>query len=228
MRVSLIAARGGSKGIPGKNLIKFCGKPLITWTLDLAKKVSDKVLVSSDSPEILNLSEKHGCKGILRPKEISGDYASSESAWIHSLYSENINSSETIIAFQATSPLRNIEIVKKAIKKFENSAYDSLFSSRNTDAMHLWDTTQEGNLRTVNFDNNNRKMRQNKSACISQENGSFYIFTAQNFLSSGIRLHGKITQFEMPVLMSFEIDEKDDISLLESIYNNNKASFFTP
>ena len=228
MKVSLIAARGGSKGIPKKNLIKFCGKPLITWTLDLAKKLSDKVLVSSDSNEILDLSEKHGCKGILRPENISGDYASSESAWIHALKSENINSSQTVIAFQATSPLRNIRIVKNAIREFENSSYDSLFSSRNTEDMLLWDTTPKEIIRTVNFDNNNRKMRQNKPACISQENGSFYIFKAKEFLASGIRLHGKITHFEMPATMSFQIDEPNDISLLESIYNNNKSSFFTP
>ena len=82
--VSLIPARGGSKGIPNKNLIKILGKPLIQYALEasLRSKVNE-TWVSSDSKEILNFSNKLGAKIIKRPKKISSDNASSEQALLH-------------------------------------------------------------------------------------------------------------------------------------------------
>ena len=85
--VAIIPARGGSKGILNKNIIDFCGKPLIAWTIEqclYSKYISD-VWVSSDSQEILNVAEKYGAKIISRPNGISGDLASSESAWKHAI-----------------------------------------------------------------------------------------------------------------------------------------------
>ena len=77
--VAIIPARGGSKGILNKNIIDFCGKPLIAWTIEqclYSKYISD-VWVTSDSQEILDISERYGAKTIKRPDSISGDSASS-------------------------------------------------------------------------------------------------------------------------------------------------------
>ena len=85
--VAIIPARGGSKGIPGKNLLKLAGKPLIAWSIEHALKSSkiDSVWVTSDSDEILSVSVAYGAKAIKRPASISGDKATSEEAWIHAL-----------------------------------------------------------------------------------------------------------------------------------------------
>src|SRR6267154_5243012 len=85
--LAVIAARGGSKGIPNKNLIDLCGKPLIAWTVAQAGAARgvDVVAVSSDSDAILAAAEAAGGVGVRRPEEISGDLASSESAWLHAL-----------------------------------------------------------------------------------------------------------------------------------------------
>ena len=67
-------ARGGSKGLPGKNIIEFCGKPLIAWTIEHCHDGGiDLVYVSSDNDEILTIGENYGAKSIKRPYEISGD-----------------------------------------------------------------------------------------------------------------------------------------------------------
>ena len=85
--IAIIPARGGSKGIPGKNLIPINGRPLIEWSINhaLSSALVDEVWVSSDSQEILKFSESVGAKTITRPVEISGDKASSESAWIDAI-----------------------------------------------------------------------------------------------------------------------------------------------
>ena len=85
--IAIIPARGGSKGIKNKNIILFCDKPLIAHTIEQAKssKFINEVYVTSDSKEILEISEKFGAKTIQRPVEISDDFSSSESALIHAI-----------------------------------------------------------------------------------------------------------------------------------------------
>ena len=84
--VAIILARGGSKGIPNKNIIQFCGKPLIAWTIEncLDSEVCS-VYVSSDNHDILDISKQYGASCIERPSQISGDKATSESGWLHAL-----------------------------------------------------------------------------------------------------------------------------------------------
>ena len=109
---AVILARGGAKGIPKKNIIDFCGKPLIAWTIIqcLASKQVSNVWVSSDSDEILDISKKFGANIIKRPDKISGDNEPSESAWMHAI--NHIESKikydniDYIVAPQVTSPLR--------------------------------------------------------------------------------------------------------------------------
>ena len=116
--VAIIPARGGSKGILNKNIIDFCGKPLIAWTIEqclYSKYISD-VWVTSDSQEILNIAEKYGAKTIKRPDSISGDLASSEAAWMHAIEIIQRDSKiDLVFAPQVTSPLREIQDIDNAI-----------------------------------------------------------------------------------------------------------------
>ena len=85
--IAIILARGGSKGIPRKNVLDFSGHPLVAWSVIQAKlsKEIDEVYISSDSEEILEIAQSYGAKTIKRPKEISGDSSKSEEAIIHAL-----------------------------------------------------------------------------------------------------------------------------------------------
>lgn len=131
--ITIILARGGSKGIPHKNLINFAGKPLLAWSIlqaNSAKSV-EEVYVSSDSDAILDVAARFGAKTIKRPDAFSTDTATSESALLHALdaiTAERGAEPEHIVFLQATSPLREPSDIDGAVETFVSQAADSLFS----------------------------------------------------------------------------------------------------
>jgi CMP-N,N'-diacetyllegionaminic acid synthase len=222
MRVhAIILARGGSKGIPGKNIIDFCGKPLLAWTIlqALKTKAVFDVWVSSDSHEILNIASSYGAKTILRPTEISGDMNSSESAWLHAIkeIEGNINTSiEYILAPQVTSPLRSIDDFELGIKKIISSGSDSLMSVVEIEDHFIWEENKKNKLVSVNYDFTDRKLRQ-KIKKKYLENGSFYIFKTKIIREESNRLGGKISTYIMDRYKMFQIDNAEDIELCSVI-----------
>ena len=107
--IAIIPARAGSKGIKDKNIIDFCGKPLIAWSIEQAKaaKCIDEVFVSTDGEKIANVAERYGAKVIWRPEELATDTATSEDAIIHAVLEvEKKMSVKTVVFLQATSPIR--------------------------------------------------------------------------------------------------------------------------
>lgn len=227
MIITVIAARGGSKSIPQKNLVSFAGAPLLVWSLQYARQFSDVVLVSSDSSYILNFSTEYGALAIKRPENLSTDTSSSEEAWLHALDEFDAADNDTIIALQATSPLRSLAHVSQALEILKQDECDSIFSARSIDDMLLWRHTLNG-LQEVNFNNTQRTMRQTKTSKIIQENGSFYLFSTKNFKRHKTRLHKNILPLEQDSIYSEQIDEPGDINLLESIYLSNPSLFFSP
>ena len=131
--IAIIPARGGSKGIPNKNLIEFCGKPLLAWSILQAKeaKTISQVYVSSDDEEILTTAAQFGAIPIRRPKELATDASSSEEALLHALNEiEKVgtNIPDLVVFLQATSPLRTTEDIDGAVQKLIETRSDSLFS----------------------------------------------------------------------------------------------------
>ena len=129
--VAIIPARGGSKGIPGKNTLLVAGKPLVAWSIEHALHSSkiDSVWVTSDSAAILEIAQEYGARTILRPDNISGDKATSEEAWIHAV--NHIKQSvevELVVCIQPTSPVRGRHDLDEAIDKYYNQKFDSLLS----------------------------------------------------------------------------------------------------
>lgn len=213
----VIPARGGSKGIPNKNIIDFCGKPLLQHSIEQAhgSKYIDTVFVSSDSEKILKVSKKAKASVIVRPINISTDNASSESAILHAL--KNLKEEYDIIVFlQATSPLRISEDIDKCIEEFIKNKYDSLFSACLAEDFLMWENTSNG-MNSINYDYKNRKRRQDKSAQYI-ENGSIYVFNKQGFIKNNNRLFGKIGISTMETWKMFEIDNKEDLELCQNIY----------
>src|SRR5689334_18610672 len=110
--VAIIPARGGSKGIPGKNLRLVGGQPLVAWSIQHARSTSaiTRVFVSTDSPEIGDVALAHGAEVIQRPAEISGDTASSESCLVHALdviKAADGTEPDLVVLLQPTSPIRD-------------------------------------------------------------------------------------------------------------------------
>jgi len=218
MIIAIIPARGGSKGIPKKNIIDFHGKPLIAWSILQALNTPeiDEVLVSSDSDEILDVAKEYGANTIKRPEEISGDTASSESAIKHAIYALGYET-EAVVMLQATSPLRKPDDLSRAIRQFREENWDSAFSGALLDDFLIWDKASDGSLKSFNYDYMNRGRRQDREHQFV-ENGSFYIFKP-SIISNGNRLGGNIGVYIMDFWQSFEIDTMDDLELVKTLFD---------
>jgi len=126
--VSIIPARKGSKGIPNKNIIDLCGKPLIYYAIKAStQSIAEETWVSSDSEEILNISKNFGAKTIKRPSEFSDDNATSESALLH--FAENVDF-DILVFIQCTSPLIEFNDINRGVEKMKK--FESVLSVTET------------------------------------------------------------------------------------------------
>jgi len=216
MIIGIIPARGGSKAIPNKNIININEKPLINWTIlqMLNSSKIDSVYVTSDCDEILSVAQTSGAKTIKRPKSISGDEASSESAWLHALdvICEDGFEPEVLVLAQATSPVRSSKDFDKAIESFFVKKLDSLFSCNIFDDFNYWEKS-EGEFTSINYDYTDRKRRQEIRKKY-HENGSFYLTKPKILRTLNNRLGGKIGVHAMPNHTMFQIDEERDLDLI--------------
>ncbi|WP_368507574.1 acylneuraminate cytidylyltransferase family protein [Bradyrhizobium lupini] len=217
--LAVIAARGGSKGIPHKNLLDLCGKPLIAWTVEQARAARgvDVVAVSSDSDNILAAAEAAGAVGVRRPEDISGDLASSESAWLHALNAtdERMGRFERIVALQATSPIRESSDIENALATFDRDHLDSLLSVCEVEDYFNWRIGASG-PEPINYDYHNRRMRQQIEKRYL-ENGSFYVLIPSLLREQNNRLGGKIGFHVMDRHKMFQIDRPEDVKLCAAI-----------
>jgi len=220
--VCIIPARGGSKGIPCKNIMDFCGKPLIDWSIEQALKSKHikTVYVSTDDREIAKVAKSCGAKIIHRPDELAGDTSSSEDALLHVLSKIKCKQKIDLVVFlQATSPLRNSQDIDQAIEKLLKENADSLFSAALLEDFCAWG--YDGRiLKSITYNYLKRGRRQDRS-CYFLENGSVYVFKPAVLKKYHNRLGGKIAIYEMPLWKSYEIDEFKDIEICE-FYMKNK------
>jgi CMP-N,N'-diacetyllegionaminic acid synthase len=218
--IAIIPARGGSKGVRRKNLLPVCGKPLLVWTIEQAKRARgiESVWVTSDNEEILVTGERYGAYPINRPPEISGDAASSESAWLHALQfvETTTGAVDTVVGMQATSPVREPSDVDLALDMFVADGLDSLLTCCEIQDFFIWRFQPDGVPASVNYDYRARLPRQRIDTRYL-ENGSFYIFKPETLRKYQNRLGGKIGIFVMEKHKMFQVDQPDDVRLCEGI-----------
>lgn len=220
--ITIIPARGGSKGIPGKNIIDFCGKPLLAWSVLQAKgsKYVNEVYVSTDSAEIARVAIEYGAKVIDRPAEISGDTATSESALLHTVdkIEADGNKVDYVVFLQATSPIRETKDIDNAIETIIKEKADSLFSAVDIGDFYIW--KKDGDkLESINYDYKNRKRRQDYGGQYG-ENGSIYMFTPEVLRRYSNRFGEKIAISLMEEWKTSEIDDPEDIDFCALIFKN--------
>jgi N-acylneuraminate cytidylyltransferase len=216
---AIIPARGGSKGIPRKNLIEVCGKPLIAYTIEDAQRAPEisEVIVSTDSEEIAVLSKRLGATVVIRPPEISGDLASSESALLHCLdvlRDRQGHDPDLVVFLQATSPVRPVGAISGAIEAMVREQADSLFSASPIHGF-VWRMDPGGPM-PLNYDHRSRPRRQNFREHI-EENGSIYVFRPWVLRDEGNRLGGRIVTYLMDPLYAVQVDEPDDLEKVSRI-----------
>ena len=211
--VSIIPARKGSKGIPNKNIIDLCGKPLIYYAIKAStKSIVEETWVSSDSEEILNISRNFGAKTIKRPAKLSDDNATSESVLLH--FAENVDF-DILVFIQCTSPLIEFNDINRGVEKMKT--FDSVLSVTETNQF-FWNSN--GPL----YDLNKRARRQDDIKRYL-ETGSFFITSKKNLLKSNNRLSGNIGFVEIPKSRAFDIDCYEDLKIVKTLIsskNNNE------
>ena len=224
--VAIILARGGSKGVPKKNILDFCGKPLIAWTILQAINTPkiDDVYLSSDSEEILEIAERYGAERIKRPDDISGDVATSESAVRHALDTIG-HELEMVLMLQPTSPLRKPADLDNAVRQFKSEGWDSVFSGAVLEDFLIWRKNESGILESINYDYKNRGKRQDRQHEYV-ENGSIYLFKPEILAKNNNRMGGKIGIYLMDFWQSFEIDEAEDWELLETLFKKYLGKYY--
>lgn len=216
--LAVIPARGGSKGIPKKNIIDLLGKPLLYYSIKSAKesKYIDKVIISTDDFEIAEVAKKLGAEvPFLRPKEISGDKAKSIDAFIHAIKElEKLEEKyDYILLLQNTSPLRQSWHIDEAIEKLIESNERSLVSvSEVTEHPCIMRTLNEKD-ETINILNLNGDMRRQDFSPIYIVNGAIYIQKNDEYLNLNTNLNGGKLAYVMAREYSVDIDEYLDLDI---------------
>lgn len=218
MNVVIIPARGGSKGIPRKNIVDVAGRPLIAWSIEQARnsRSVDVVFVSTDDGEIAGVAQRYGAETIARPAEFATDTSSSEDVLLHAIEvieGDKSRRIDIVIFLQATSPVREKDDIDNAVHRFLSEGADSLFSCTRIEDHFIWEQKGDSYV-SANYDYRNRKRRQDIMPHYV-ENGSIYVFRPELIKRLHNRLGGKITIYEMPFWRSFQIDERDDIGICE-------------
>lgn len=220
--IAIIPARGGSKGIPGKNIRLLNGKPLIAYSIEAAReaKMVDQVYVSTDDTQIAQVATDYGASVIHRPPELATDTASSESALLHAL--EAIEESEVqpelVVFLQCTSPLRTSTDINLAIQQLRAEGADSLLSVSPSHRF-LWHQV-DGVAESINYDYRYRRRRQDMNPQYV-ENGSIYIFKPWVLKEVRNRLGGKISLFPMSEVAAHEIDSIQDFQIAEFLIEHH-------
>lgn len=223
--IAIIPARGGSKGIPGKNIIPLLGKPLIAWNI-LAAKASEKidgVFVSTDDAGIAAVAREYGAEVIDRPDEIAGDTASSESALLHALavLAEQGILPELLVFLQCTSPLTQTRDIDRALATLAAEGGDSCVSACDFHYF-VWARGADGDARGMNHDKRFRQRRQDREPQYL-ENGAIYVMKREGFLHAGHRFFGKTVISPMPAERSFEIDDPVDLKIAEVLLAESQS-----
>lgn len=224
--LAIIPARGGSKGLPNKNLRLLNGKPLICYTIEASLNCSfvTHVLVSTDSEEIAEVARKAGAwVPSLRPDELATDTATSIDVYLYTLdllkksYSLDFDS---FIVLQPTSPLRSLADINQAIDMFKHNNADSVISYTKEEHPVYWHKRIDDKGRISNiFPENNFSNRQ-EFPVTYYPNGAVYIFKT-NLIIEGRKYYTHNTlAYIMPRNRSVDIDDLDDFLFAEFLLNN--------
>lgn len=224
--IAIIPARGGSKGLPRKNIRILAGKPLIAWTIEQANcsKYIDKVIVSTEDEEIAEIAGKYEAEvPFLRPKELARDDSPTIDSLIHAInwFEEKGNYFDIVVLLEPTSPLRDVEDIDKCIEMLINDpAAKAIVSVAKLESAHPEFNViidDEGLIRklngTVNF-----------NVFLRQELEDIYFFEGSVYISDILSLKQKRTFYHestlayvVPKYKSLEVDEISDFICIDAL-----------
>lgn len=216
--LGLISARGGSKGLPGKNIYPVCGLPLIAWTILAARKARliDRLILSSDDQAIIDVAKYYGCEvPFSRPENLATDEATSVDVAVHAL--ETLPEKyDLLVLLQPTSPLRTAEDIDGAVQLLLDTQAPSVVSVAISNKSPYWmlQIDENGSLEPL-LSSEVRPKRRQDAPCIFLPNGAVYVVSSAVFLEQRNFLLPGTRPWIMPERRSIDIDLLEDIQYLE-------------
>ncbi len=222
LNYAFIFARGGSKELKNKNIKLFNGKPLIYYSINLAKKIKKikKIFVSSDSLKILKIAKKYGAETILRPESLSGDNSSEIEAWKHAVkyLQEKKEYFDNFLSLPCTSPLRIKKDINTAIKKLKNKK-DIIVGISSTNKSPNFNMVKKRGTKIQLLKKNRNLFNRQKSQKIFDLTTIIYACNHKFVLDiKKSYWEGNVKFIEIPKLRSIDIDDIFDFRLAEIIY----------
>jgi len=226
----LITARGGSKGIPGKNIKLLGGKPLICHSIDHALGAGadiDDICLSTDSPEIKRVAEEYGLPvRFLRPERLATDTASSYDVMIHALdFYETLGKKyDRLVLLQPTSPLRTAEDITRTIKAWrpEIDMAVSVTPARANPYYGTFEPDADGFLRISKGDGHYTRRQDAPEAW--EYNGAVYVITVSSLLRGPMSSFRKVVGAPMPSERSVDLDTPLDWEIAEMILRHTRKN----
>lgn len=221
----VIPARGGSKGLPGKNIKDLCGKPLIAYSIDVARAFTDdeNICVSTDSEEIKQVVEQYGLKvPFLRPDYLATDTATSDDVLIHAVnyYREQYGRTfKKLLLLQPTSPLRTKEDVEGAIRLYRDDI-DMVVSVMKSHAPAV--LCQDDDQGYVQLTYNKKALGRQQLPDMYEFSGAVYVMSVDALLEKKMAGFTKIVKYVMSKEHSIDIDDIYDFLQVESILKYSK------
>ncbi|MEG0308656.1 MAG: acylneuraminate cytidylyltransferase family protein [Clostridium sp.] len=221
--LAIIPARGGSKGVPRKNIRDLEGKPLIGYTIEAAKKCSgvSRVIVSTEDNEIAEVSKQFGAEiPYLRPSELSGDNSPTIDCILHTISYLKENEGyipDYILLLQCTSPLRNSVHIQEAIDKLINSEYDSLVSVCESEVNPYWSNVFEGEKLKYFIEEGKNITRRQDLPDVYRLNGAIYLIKLDVLKTEKTFEPEELTGYVMDAYSSVDIDTEMDFKIAEVI-----------
>ena len=223
---AFIFARGGSKGIPGKNIKPLQGKPLIQYSIEVALQTSgiNNVFVSTDDADIAKVSRSNGAIVIDRPIELAQDDSPEWQAWKHAIswVREQYGDFEEFISLPATSPLRSVKDVESAILKRSNIGADiciAITPANRSPYFNMVKELDDGLIELVNKPINPISNRQ-EAPEVFDITTVVYVANVEFIMSHDNIFDGVVTSVVVPRHRAVDIDDMYDFNFAESILNN--------
>ena len=233
--LAIIPARGGSKGLPGKNIKELCGKPLIAWSIEagLNSQYLDEVVVSTDYQDIADISKQYGASApFLRPDCLANDTATSFDAIKHTIdyYKNELNKEfDYIVLLEPTSPLRESKDIDFSIEDLINSNANSIVSIGKTEDQNPAFLVNMNNKRYISgYEDKAMSIKRRQDILdVYFFEGSIYISKITSLLENKTFYHEETIGYLFPKYKTLEIDDIDDFIMVEAImkykgYSNEK------
>ena len=226
--LAVIPARGGSKGVPGKNIKPLAGRPLIAWTIGAARRSRfvNRLVVSTDDPHIAEVSQAWGAEVVERPAAISGDAASSEAALLHTL--DHLRAAEgyepdVLVFLQCTAPLTAAADIDGTVERLLESGADAALAAA---PFHYftWKQAADGEAAGVNHDHRRQRQLRQEREPEYLETGAVYAMRTEAFRRVGRRFCGRTVLHVTPLERRLEIDDPVDFQVAEVLLRDLKRA----